>query len=391
MQKNNNIKIAWLLPNSGAGNGFAKAGGGGYLEPFLIEFQKFYPDMFFITTGEVHPYYKKMFNIYSKGNSHWKKLYKYDYGYKGIALLSPFIVFPLLMAKPRIVISVGFNFWTIIVSFFKLIGRWKIIVLFEGPSPTDKHKDDIIRLSIRRFLTRYVDAFITNSNKAKCYLQDYLGSHKSKVFRIVYKLADVNITKKNKNTNITTKDKKHPIFLYAGQLIPRKGCSYLLKAWAEVQNVKPDCPSLLIAGDGYLKNDLISEAKNLNLKNVHFLGNIQYDAIGFLYQFSDVFIFPSLEDTWGVVISEALQYGMPVLCSKYVCASELIQNGQNGYIFDPKDLNTLSELILKLIDSPVLLKAFGQKSREIMLPYTPTNAAVTFRTIIEQLLKNKTH
>jgi glycosyltransferase involved in cell wall biosynthesis len=180
----------------------------------------------------------------------------------------------------------------------------------------------------------------------------------------------------------------HPHFLYAGQLIPRKGVDYLLSAWSILQGLSQHHGSLLIVGDGSTHDELQWQVSTRLLEEVYFTGKVEHGALGSWYRSCDVFVFPTLEDTWGNVVPEAMAFGKPVLCSQYACAAELISHGENGFIFDPRNPQELAMLMLEFINSPQLIAKFSQKSREIMSSHTIRAAVRNIRDVIAPLLDN---
>lgn len=74
--------------------------------------------------------------------------------------------------------------------------------------------------------------------------------------------------------------------------------------------------------------------------------SIQQEELIKYYALSDIFILPSFEEVWGLVINEALASGLYVLSSKYAGASyDLIKEGWNGEIFNPKNIEEIIGLI----------------------------------------------
>ena len=91
--------------------------------------------------------------------------------------------------------------------------------------------------------------------------------------------------------------------------------------------------TLVLVGDGPQRNDLMQLAEDAGIRNFHLLGNQPQAALNQLYRRADVFVFPTLEDVWGLVVNEALWAGCPVLCSSYAgCAAEIVPPGN---VFDP--------------------------------------------------------
>ena len=131
-----------------------------------------------------------------------------------------------------------------------------------------------------------------------------------------------------------------PVVLYVGRLVELKGVKSLLDAAAILQ--QNGCEfSLLLVGNGREKQALEDRAKTLSLRNVHFRPPQLPERMPSVYRSADVVVFPTLEDVWGLVASEAILSGIPVLCSKYAgCAPELL-TPEN--IFSPEDLDEFSE------------------------------------------------
>lgn len=388
MSKYTDLRVAWLAP----GRGFSRVGGPRYTLPLLIEFQRAFPSVVYITTGKIDPYYHKILNIRSTGDVRTKELSSYPSGKyyrRSVNFLSPTVALDLLRLKPRIVISTEFYIWTILAVLLKPIGGWKVVILWTGSSPGVDLLDDPIRLSVRRFVAKRADAIITNSIVGKRYLENHLRVLADRVFRIVFKPGDSSPLTKKPTFHPLMQDGPHPRFLYVGQLIQRKGINHLLEAWSNLQRLSSNCGSLWIIGEGPQRDELLKQASALALKDVHFNGRVEYASLGSWYKACDVFVLPTLEDTWANVVPEAMTLGKPILCSKYAGTDELVRHGENGFVFEPSDTDELARLMLRLIDSPDLIERFGQKSREIMEPNTLTNAVEAFGDVMDLVLTSK--
>jgi len=103
-------------------------------------------------------------------------------------------------------------------------------------------------------------------------------------------------------------------FFYAGRLLCWKGLHLALRAFAELHKERPDS-TFTIAGDGTDSGLLKELADTLGLRNcVHWLGNIPHEQLRRYYNGHTAFVFPSLHDSGGTVILEALSQALPVIC-----------------------------------------------------------------------------
>jgi len=233
-----------------------------------------------------------------------------------------------------------------------------------------------------------IDGFITNSQVSKKYLVEDLGTKPERVFVRPYLVPDVDaLLKQADNVTLESDQFQHPIFLYVGQLISRKGVKYLLEACKLLKQTSDRPFTLLLVGDGDQRPELEAFVQEHELSGqVKFVGQVEYAKLGAYLRYSGVFVFPTLEDIWGMVVLEAMAFGKPVLCSKWAGAAELIVNGENGYVFEPHDVEELFNLMHRLIDHPEASKLLGQKAQEQLLEYTPQTAAQSFSEVIDSTL-----
>ena len=99
---------------------------------------------------------------------------------------------------------------------------------------------------------------------------------------------------------------------------------------------------LTIVGNGILETKLKDKAKS----NISFAGFIENEKLGNIYQSHDVFILPSYSETWGLVVEEALYWGLPVIVSNQVGSSvDMVQELGTGCIFESRNRNSLHTAI----------------------------------------------
>ena len=144
-------------------------------------------------------------------------------------------------------------------------------------------------------------------------------------------------------------DRSRPVLLSVGQLIQRKGLDKLIEACGRAAVGGAEF-SLVLVGKGPEEESLRRKARECGLRHFEILPNQSQPVLNEIYRASDVFVFPTFEDVWGLVVNEAMWAGTPVLCSKYAgCASELLPE---SCIFDPASAESFdAALVLALAGS----------------------------------------
>lgn len=141
------------------------------------------------------------------------------------------------------------------------------------------------------------------------------------------------------------------IFGNVGRLHEQKGQKYLLQAFAKVA----DHARLMIIGDGDLKDELTKLADDLQISDrITFLG-ARSDIYEFLSAI-DAFVMPSLWEGQPIALLEALAIGKPCIVSAVDGIPEIITNGINGYLVNPKDVAGLTQAMNAAINNPDILQ-----------------------------------
>lgn len=129
------------------------------------------------------------------------------------------------------------------------------------------------------------------------------------------------------------------------RLVPIKNLDNLLNAWQRIEATGQQA-SLVIVGDGQLMQTLQQQQASLGLKHVTFTGAISNDNLPAVFAQAGAFVLPSLSETWGLVINEAMAAGLPVLLSRNINAAQsLLVEGGNGFGFDPVNVDELTAAI----------------------------------------------
>ncbi|NJN86707.1 MAG: glycosyltransferase, partial [Leptolyngbyaceae cyanobacterium SL_7_1] len=133
-----------------------------------------------------------------------------------------------------------------------------------------------------------------------------LGVPDAKIFARPYQVPDITALL-NQSDRALPKPAHHPVFLYIGQLIPRKGLQQLLEGCRLLKEQGSPPYTLWVIGDGAQRQELQAFTQQHHLEEVvHWLGWVEYSQLGAYLQKADVFVFPTLEDIWGMVLLEAM-------------------------------------------------------------------------------------
>lgn len=135
------------------------------------------------------------------------------------------------------------------------------------------------------------------------------------------------------------------VVLYVGHLVDRKDVSTLINAFARV--VHQEHVLLVIVGDGPLRSKLEHEVRSLSLTDrVRFVGAKPHDEIPVWMNACDVFSLPTLYDTFGCVLLEAMACGKPVIATRVGGIPEVVENGTHGFLVEPSDESQLANALL---------------------------------------------
>ena len=384
MVDRNELRIAWLVPEVELG---------AYWQPVLREFTKIFKNTVFYT-GRVwsgfDPTLPGASAIQLVGETKFVETEKIETGYdRGFIVVSPSIIGYLLKFRPHVVFPQAFSLWTVIVAFLKPLLRWKIAIIYDGSSPNTDFRDSSFRTFVRRILVRFADAFVANSNAGKKYLMEVLNVPEDKIFTRTYLVPDAGaLLKRLDQTQPPNLQLKRPIFLYVGRITARKGIQTLLEACAILKNQGYVDYSLLIIGEGDQRKELETFIKECDFEEqVTWAGWVEYGNLGAYFQQADIFVFPTFEDVWGMVVPEAMVFGKPVLRSNGAASCELIMSGENGYIFDPSSAKELADKMQTFLENPDLIKSMGERSRQIISQKTPETAAKAYVEVTSFLME----
>lgn len=197
-----------------------------------------------------------------------------------------------------------------------------------------------------------VDRIITVSNSNFRILTNKLGISDDKIFVIpngfnpnLFKVMDKATVRKQL---VLPQDKI--IILNVASLVPEKGHRYLIEAMKEIVKVGKDILCVIV-GDGKLKDKLKKQSMVLNLENyIKFIGAKPHHEIPLWMNACDLFVLPSLSESFGIVQIEAMACGKPVVATRNGGSEEIIISEDYGLLCEPADPEDLAEKILIALD-----------------------------------------
>ncbi len=272
------------------------------------------------------------------------------------------------------------------------------LLLWAYPSLASAAAAGRLRVLLRRWLLRRADAVIGMGIQARRALQA-LGADDAQIFDapnahdasgIERALAgsDVESLRAQLRARIPCRER---VALVAGRLIPVKGIRELLCAWNSLPPPLRAGWTLLCVGDGPEAQRIEAAAASAEPGEIQRLPGIAPDAMPALYAACDLLVFPTLGDTWGLVVNEAMACGLPILCSRRAGAcDELVSEGPggNGFCSDPLEPADLSRALREALCAPDLRER-GARSRIRIRGFGPERMAEDMRRAIRGALHSQ--
>ena len=313
-----------------------------------FDYQKIY------TRFQFRPFYlKELFRFLGRSFSwgYWKQLNDY---------------------APDLVLTEEFGLGTLRVLLHRYLKRkrYKVVTLCDDSYDMIVNRNDFSwwHRMARRYLAPRLDDIIVVSPQVRDWYQEHLGKgyfvpilQEEEYARTRYRkvLERVHVLRQR----YSMKHKK--VFLFVGRLVAPKNVKVILRAFARLDQKRN---LLVIVGDGPEFPHLILLAKQLNLQ-VRFTGRLEGDALYAWYNAADVFVLASRQEPFGAVTNEALLAGCYVLVSQKAGSSCLVVEGENGYTFEPDDIDALVEKMEQVSQWPIVREPDGLKKCQTKISY----------------------
>ena len=171
------------------------------------------------------------------------------------------------------------------------------------------------------------------------------------------------------------------VFLYCGKFTEKKNILFLIDAFKLAGFTHQ--VHLVLVGNGPDESKIVSSIKSES--NIHHIPFQNQSAMPSIYHMADVYVLPSKgpAETWGLSVNEAMAAGKPVLVSnKSGAAYDLVKDSINGYIFNPTDLNDLSQKLQLIYSRKNDIDFMKQASKAIINDYSLEKLAEVVENVV---------
>jgi len=270
----------------------------------------------------------------------------------------------------------------------------KTVILEMDSNRYNIGKKRFYKVLFKKIFVKLCDYGITYGALSKAYFM-FLGMSENRII-IKPNVTDneywINEAIKYKNKRleiIKFEGLKENNFIYVGRFSKEKNLFFLLKAFYELkQETESENWGLILLGGGPLEIDLKEFVRNKNIKDVFFIPFKQKEELPKYYSISDVLVLPSLSETWGIVVNEAMASGLIPVISKRCGALNIITDS-NGFLFEPTEINELIAIMKNIINNEISVGLLKKEVGNSVKKFTAESSAGKIIELIELIRTNK--
>lgn len=243
-----------------------------------------------------------------------------------------------------------------------------------APSPAI-HPRHPLKEAAKRYMFRRASALLVPGPDAHAYARSY-GVPEERIMResqVIDARFFAAATERERAGRVATRERlglRGVTFLYVGRLLRTKGLFELIEAFRTVATSVE--ASLLLVGDGIDEHELKAAVERLDASNVIFAGFHEPAKLPAFMAASDVFVFPTYGDAYGLVVDEAMAAGLPVISS--TAAGEIRERvlpDHTGLLVEPASAAGLATAMKRLADDPSARAGFGTAARGLIAGSSP--------------------
>lgn len=355
---------------------------------FEILARRFSARFFFFSDGE-ESYWQREHGVRSGGFPH-----EYLRGFRlGGTRITPSLPWKLLRAPADAIVSSIDGKFSLPVSYAAARAKRVPIILWTGlwrRLDTPIHR---LLFPLTRHAYRHADAIIAYGEHVKRYLisegvqQDRIFVETHSVDNTFYSRNVPEAEKLSLRVKLGIRPEQK-VILYLGRLEEVKGIQYLIEAFA-LSAIRDAV--LVIAGQGSERASLEGLVEKRHVQDkVRFAGYVSVDGTVPYYSIANVYVLPSVtvsegRETWGLVVNEAFNQGVPVIATDAVgaAAGGFVRDGYNGLVVAERDSNALSEALVKVLEDDALRHMLSNGARATVALHNHERMADGFDAAIE--------
>lgn len=277
--------------------------------------------------------------------------------------------------QPDVIISVEISFATIFAYLYKIFISPKKLGFIISTAENQRiyEKRHGLNAIVRRYFLHVADSLIVYTEEMKsAYISQ--GINHNKIFICANHQNENKFEFKIRNALPFAKDnllkyklRNRKVLLFVGRLDKIKGIDRLIRAFSEAMDSSIKAV-LVLVGEGSEKERLKGMAQEAGLQDIVFAGHLEGNNLFAWYCLASAFILPSHYESYGAVVNESLLAGIPVLCSSYAGAKELIIEGINGFVFDPFNHKMLVDRIQRILRDALTADEACTTQRKNLMP-----------------------
>jgi 1,2-diacylglycerol 3-alpha-glucosyltransferase len=281
-------------------------------------------------------------------------------------------------SKPDVLFIYGYS-----LKVMRLAKAWAdkrdiATVLMSDSNRFDKRRYWFLEVWKKSFVSRFDGAFVGGTSSSR-----YVQSLGIPIERVACGLDVIDIsffeqtsTEARSRIDAVRRQWNLPerYFLFVGRLIREKNLQVLLRAY---KNYVEFCRKgispwdLVICGSGPMETEIRNTVQDLPepvRERIHRFGHINQPEVIDFFTCASCFVLPSISESWGLVINEACASGLPVIVSKTAgCARDLVAQDGNGWVFDPENIDELSDLMVRATSQDETDRnMMGQRGKDLL-------------------------
>lgn len=294
-------------------------------------------------------------------------------------LLNANLTSSLHNAAPEVLVSGGYNYFAAWQAMNWAKRNHVQFLLWCESTALDCRNEFFAVEWMKREFARNCDAFVVPGKSAREYVQQFACAEQ-RIF-VARNAVDIDLFASRKEEVKLKADRLRGelalpprYFLFAGRLVRSKGVVDLIEAYGGLPAELREQLSLVIAGEGPMRAEIESLARDIYPGYIHFAGFLQRDELANYYALAECLVMPTHSDPWGLVANEAMACGLPLICTNVAgCAADLVRG--NGILIEPRNVPQLAKAMLEVASDARLRELMSRESATLIREYSPQTCA----------------